>query len=551
MGEELRMIWVLAIGFSVACALGFFAQKLKLSPILGYLIAGYIIGPHSPGYIVDPHLSNQMANIGVTLLMFAVGLHLNWADLNAVKKIVVPGGLILSFLSILAGLFLTLCAKESLAAGLVIGIAVCVSSTVVMARVLSDQKLLRTSQGYIVMGWTIVEDLISVFGLVLLPSFVYLANHDAASSLYLTFSSMAMVMLKIAAFALLIYVLGEKVIVKILKVVARTQSHELFTLAILACVFLIAVGSSSLFGISLALGAFVAGKMIGDTDLNHHAAANALPMRDAFSVLFFISVGMLFDPAALGQNLFLFFGLLAILLILRPLFAFGILKMWKYPSFIGFTAAAAIAQIGEYSFILAQEGARLKILPDNSYDIIVACSFITIALNPLLFQFFHSYMNPKKQDKNSSVNLEVLKDIESANGQLRPKALVIGYGPVGRAVCKQVSSKNQVIVIDQNYEILAGKREKNIFRLFGDATKVEILEQAHVKEVEALYITIPDVNITESIIQLSLFLNKELKIYARVHFHSDVKKLKIFKIPVVCDEEMAAKQMQELAKEFK
>lgn len=546
MPEELKVIWILAIGLSVACAAGYLAQRLKLSPILGYLFAGYLIGPNSPGFIADQSISDQLANIGVTLLMFAVGLNFNWKDINAVKKIVVPGAITLSILSILAGIFLSVSLGETVTAGFVIGVAICVSSTVVIVRVLTDQQLLHSKQGYLVVGWTIVEDLVSVFGLILLPSLVYSSAEENFSPLMSISYSIMIVLLKVTLLGLIVYFVGERLIEKILKVIARTRSHELFTLAILSCVFLIALGSSYFFGISLALGAFIAGTVVGKTELSHQAAANALPMRDTFAVIFFLSVGMLFNPIAVQNNIPLFLGILAILLIFRPVMAFLILKIAKYPSYMGFTVAMAISQIGEYSFILAEEGNRLRILPDNAYDIIVACAFISIGLNPVLFQIFKSWTHPKRQESrvdNNDMPLGTLFEAENPQRSFLPRAMVVGYGPVGKAAAHYLSEKYQVLVIDQNIDEVSKSKERNIEKLFGDATQLQLLERANVENVGMVVITTPDIHITELIIEAVQHANPNAEIIARVHFKSDYEKIKFGNIPIVCDEEATAEKL--------
>lgn len=545
MPEDLKIIWILAIGLSVACGAGYLAQRLKLSPILGYLLAGYLIGPNSPGFIADQSISDQLANIGVTLLMFAVGLNFNWKDINAVKKIVVPGAVTLSLLSILAGIFLSVFLGETVTAGFVVGVAICVSSTVVIVRVLTDQHLLHSKQGHLVVGWTIIEDLVSVFGLILLPSLVYSSASNSSPFLSISYSVL-IVLLKISLLGLIVYFIGERLIEKILKIIARTRSHELFTLAILACVFLIAVGSSYFFGISLALGAFIAGTVVGKTELSHQAAANALPMRDAFAVIFFLSVGMLFNPIAVQNNLPLFLGILVILLVFRPFMAFFILKIAKYPSYVGFTVALAISQIGEYSFILAEEGSRLKILPDNAYDIIVACALISIALNPILFQIFKSQTHPKKHNipkDDSDISLSTLYQIESPKESFLPRAMVIGYGPVGRAATDYLSNKYQVLVIDQNIDTISNPKGKNIEMLFGDATQLQLLERANIENTQMVVITTPDIHTTALVIDAVQHANPNAEIIARVNFKADFEKIKYENIPVICDEEAAAEKM--------
>lgn len=545
MGGEVAIIWVFALGLGLACVLGYLAQRLKLSPIFGYLLAGYFIGPNFPGYTADKAISDQLASIGVTLLMFAVGLSFNWTELYAVKKVVVPGAALLSSLSIVAGICLGLWLENSFTTGFVLGVAICVSSTVVIVRVLVDQHVLRSKQGYLVMGWTIVEDLVSVFGLILLPSVVAASAAGATSFGTISYSIM-IVLVKIAVLGLVVYFIGERLVEIILKVIARTRSHELFTLAILSCVFLIALATSSVFGISLALGAFIAGTAVGKTELSHQAAANALPMRDTFSVIFFLSVGMLFNPAAILHNLPLFLGILVILLLARPLIAFLIVKIAQYPSYVALTVALAISQIGEYSFILAEEANRLKALPENVYDMIVACSFITIALNPILFQLFHSWLQPRKPEYRPDVvdkAWSILYEPESSESAFLPQAMVIGYGPVGKAAAHCLSEKFRVRVIDQNIDTVANHKEENIEMLFGDATQLQLLERANVGNVHLMVITTPDVQITDSIIEAAQHANPKVEIIGRVHFRSDFNRTRFGEITMVCDEEEAAKKM--------
>lgn len=544
MPEELRMIWLLAIALGLACIFGYLARLLKQSPILGYLLAGYLIGPNSPGFVIDISIAEQLASIGVTLLMFAIGLSFNWKDLIAVKKIALPGALILSSVSIAAGVLYSVYLGETLTAGLVIGLAICVSSTVVIVRVLSDQGVLQTRQGHIIIGWTIVEDLISVFGLLLLPAFVSSAISSANNQAISIFYPFLWVVVKIIILGLFVYYLGEKLIEKMLKLVARTRSHELFTLAVLACVFLIALGSSYIFGVSLALGAFIAGTIVGKTDMSHQAAANALPMRDTFAVLFFVSVGMLFNPMAVMDNLPLFFGILMILLIMRPLLAFFIVKIAKYPIPIAFTVALAIAQIGEYSFILAEEGSQLGILPNNAYDILVACAFITIGLNPVLFQLFRSLYKshlkrPFSNNSNSEeLSFELLDGSTHNNQSFLPRTVVVGYGPIGKKASQYLLKNGyHVLVIDQNIDTISSLKAKEMEKIFGDASQFHILEKAQIENTLLLVITIPDYVTTQSIIQTARNINPFIQIIARLHFQADLKNSLFADITHVCDEE--------------
>ncbi|MGK5593951.1 MAG: cation:proton antiporter [Parachlamydiaceae bacterium] len=545
MPDELSLIGILAIGLGLACLLGYICQRLKLPPILGYLLAGYFMGPNFPGYVADPYFSEQMANIGVTLLMFAVGLSFDWKELSSVKKVVIPGAFLVSIVSINAGIFLSIALKESFQAGLVIGLAICVSSTVVIVRVLADQNLLNTSQGHLVIGWTIVEDLISVLGLILLPTLVNTSLSGANPTMNII-SSFGIVAMKLMALGLIVYFVGEKLIDRILKTVARIRSHELFTLAILASAFLVAVGSSYLFGVSIAIGAFIAGTVVGKTSMSHQAAANALPMRDAFAVIFFLSVGMLFNPMVVGSNFPLFFGVLAILLLLRPFLSFVFLKFLKYPTSTAFTVALAISQIGEYSFILAEEGSKLQILPDNAYDILVACAFISVAINPFLFQLFKPLLNQTTntcpEEAHPAANLEGLST------SFLPRAVIIGFGPLGKIAAKSLQDLYDILIIDQNIDTIDTFKEKGMRALFGDATQLLILERAQLENVELVVITTPNALIAQHIIRIVQQINPHCQLIARTHFSKDAGQFG--NIPLVCDEETAAAKMEEFIQAY-
>lgn len=544
--EELRIIWLLAVGLGLACLFGYLAQKAKQSPIVGYLFAGFLIGPGSPGFVADGYMAEQLANIGVTLLMFTVGLNFNWKDLVAVRRIALPGALILSTISIAAGTIYSLYLGEPLVSSFVVGLAICVSSTVVIVRVLTDQGLLDTQKGHIVIGWTIVEDLISVFGLLLLPSFAQNGAPPEGANLNILYQIM-WVLLKIAALGFLVHLFGEKIIEKILKIVARTRSHELFTLAILASTFLIAIGSSYLFGVSLALGAFIAGTIVGKTDMSHQAAANALPMRDTFAVIFFLSVGMLFNPLVVMHNLSLFFGVLFILLFIRPFIAFFIMKLANYPLGTGLTVALAIAQIGEYSFIIAEEGSQLGILPDSAFDVLVASAFITIALSPLLFQVFRFFIKGLpgvfKKDINPSkeLSIEFLNEPKDDKSFFLPRAIVIGFGPIGQKVSKHLVDKGYyVVVIDQNIDTISSLKGKEVETVYGDATQFHILERALIDQTKLLVISIPNFSAAQSIIQLARKTNPYIQIITRLRFASDLTHNQWEGIPIICDEEVAS-----------
>lgn len=545
MGEELRVIWLLAIGLGFACLCGYIALKLKQSPIIGYLLAGFLIGPNTPGFFADSHVAEQLATIGVTLLMFIVGLNFDWKDLLQVKRLAVPGALILSSISVLSGVLYAHYLGESLLAGLVIGIAISVSSTVVIVRVLSDRGLFGTKQGHIVVGWTIVEDLISVFGLLLLPVLVStnIASSDSGTNVIF---EIFFVLVKITILGVIIHLFGQKFIEKILNIIARTRSHELFTMAILSTAFMIAIVSSYLFGVSLALGAFIAGVIVGKTDLTYQAAANALPMRDTFAAVFFLSVGMLFNPVTIMQNLPLFFGILVIILVLRPFIALLIVKIAKYPSSVATTVALAIAQIGEYSFILAEEGNVLGILPDNVYDIIVGGAFVTISLNPILFKLFRiTKVRPlRSSEVPEELSIHHLTESEHSNLSFLPRAIVVGFGPVGQAAANEILKRGyRITVVDQNIDAIASLKGGKVEAIFGDATQFYILEKAQIENARLLVIATPEFSVTQSIVQVAQSTNPTIKIIARSRYKANLAEKLLCNITIVCDEEATSERL--------
>lgn len=398
--HNLSIVLILTVGFALAAILGYLTYKIKLSSILGYLLAGYIIGPYSPGFVANLEIAEQLAEIGVILMMFGVGLHFKWKDLVSVKNIAIPGALGQTFLATLTGTVLIYNIGWPLETGIIFGLAIGVASTVVLVRMLSDNQLLETPEGHIAVGWLIVEDIITVAALILLPYLAFSSSREGSSLIHLAMS-ISFALFKFALLAALMFTLGQKFVSYTLSKAVLTRSNELFTLTILALTFVIAVGSSWLFGTSMALGAFIAGMLIGQTHLRKQVSIDTTPLRDVFVVLFFLSVGMLFNPYAIVEHFLLFLGVLAIILVVKPLAALGIVLFLKYPLKAAVIVAIALAQIGEFSFILAEEAMRYKIMPDEEYDVIVACSLISIAINPLLFKLITSKMgNSNLEDSN-------------------------------------------------------------------------------------------------------------------------------------------------------
>jgi len=381
--HDISLILLVTIGLAFALLFGAITNRLGLSPIVGYLFAGVMVGPYTPGFVGDPHIAGQLAELGVVLLMFGVGLHFHLDELIRVRKVAIPGAVG----QILAASFLTtgiaILFGLSTVAGVILGIAVSVASTVVLVRVLMDNGVLHTPQGHAVVGWLIVEDLFTVLVLVLLPA---LKNAFAAGDLRAVAVSLVLTLFKLAVLVFLVLVVGRRVVPWLMNAIARTRSRELFTLSVLVVALGIAAGSAFIFGVSMALGAFLAGMVVGQSDVSQQAASDALPMRDAFAVLFFISVGMLFDPAASLAQWPLILAVLAVILIGKPVAALAIVLALKQPLRVALTAAMALAQIGEFSFIVGDLARSLDLLPETGTSVLVTCSIISITLNPLLFR---------------------------------------------------------------------------------------------------------------------------------------------------------------------
>jgi monovalent cation:H+ antiporter-2, CPA2 family len=384
---NLKIVLILAMGFSLASLLGYFSYRLKLSPIIGYLVAGYIIGPYSPGFVADLKLAEQLAEIGVVLMMFGVGLHFEIENLWKNARLSVPGAIFQTLITCFLGTMLLYSMGWQLEAGIIFGFSVGVASTVVLVRILSDNKLLHTKEGRIAVGWIVVEDIITVFVLLLIPALATSMKGEQfpIANLALFFG---VTMIKFGALALFMYLVGEKIFSFILSKIKLTGSHELFTLTLLAITFVVAVGASELLGTSIVLGAFLAGMVMKKTDMHREVEANSLPLKDMFVVIFFLAIGMLFDPSTIVNHFPLFLCTLTLVLIVKPLIAFLITILLKYPMKTALTMAVALAQIGEFSFILSEEAMKFDLIPDEAFDVIVASSIISIILNPLLFNQF-------------------------------------------------------------------------------------------------------------------------------------------------------------------
>lgn len=513
MPHNIDLILTLTGGLTAALILGFLTQKLKLSPIVGYLLAGIIVGPFTPGFVANTGIATQFAEIGVILLMFGVGLHFHLKDLLAVRKIAIPGAAVQISAATGLGAVIMRMFGWSWTAGIVFGMAISVASTVVLTRVLADNRALHSPTGHIAIGWLIVEDLFTILALVLLPA-IFATGAEAGGNVWAT---LGIAMLKLGALVIFALVAGQKLIPLFLGYVARTGSRDLFTLAILTLALGIAVGSAKFFGASMALGAFLAGMVVGQSEFSERAASDALPMRDAFAVLFFVSVGMLFDPAALGDGWSVILATLGIVLIGKPLAALIVVLLFKKPLRSAISIAVALAQIGEFSFILAAVALSLGVLPAEATNALVVVSVISITLNPLLYRGIEPLMS--WLERKGFAKKPVLTSPEASMEiyDAAHRVVVVGYGPVGQTLSRILRDNDiQVIVVETNLTTVQELRAAGLLAVYGDATNREILHSAGIENAQSLIITarMP----SQPVVQAARDLNPKIRIATRATY---------------------------------
>lgn len=535
MDHNLTIVLILTVGFALACLLGYITQRLKLPSILGYLLAGFVIGPYSPGFVADASIAEQLAEIGVILMLFGVGMHFKLQDLIDVKNIAIPGATGQTLAATIAATAIIYFSGWSIEAGLIVGLCVGVASTVVLVRVLNDNRLLNTKEGHIAIGWLVVEDIFTVIILILLPTIAAFSQGGNLSMLDIG-TTIAFTIGKFVVLALFMFTWGHRIVDFVLTNVARLRSQELFTLAVLSLIFVIATSSAVIFGTSIALGAFIAGMVIGKTSLRHQAAANSLPLKDIFAIIFFLSVGMLFNPMAIATHFGIFSGIIAVILILKPLSAYLITIGLGYPLKIALTVAISLSQIGEFSFILAEEAMKLNLLPEDGFDILVACALVSISINPLLFQILprlESLLTKLRlAPSRASKNVSRKKDKAKA----KAKVLIIGFGPIGRHIAFLTEEHGYTpFIIENNIDTVSSLEEKYEI-IFGDAAEVDILREAHIQEVCYLIITIPDSEKTFQIVHAAKQVSPHLEIIARVQYISEKSEMDDMRVHSICTE---------------
>jgi CPA2 family monovalent cation:H+ antiporter-2 len=528
MPHSVTLISTIAAGLGLALVFGFIAARTKLPPLVGYLIAGIIIGPATPGFVADVELSAQLAEIGVMLLMFGVGLHFSLQDLLAVRHIALPGAVFQIVVATLMGMAATALWGWSLAAGVVFGLALSVASTVVLLKALETRGVLETVNGRIAIGWLVVEDLAMVLVLVLLPAFSLsvsgaegVDHGQAGRSLLTTF---ALTVGQIGVFIALMLIVGRRVFPWLLWQIARTGSRELFALCVVAAALGIAYGSAQLFGVSFALGAFFAGMVMRESPLSYRAAEESLPLRDAFSVLFFVSVGMLFDPQVLLREPLHVFVVLAIIILGKSLAAFFLVLLFRYPLNTALTVSASLAQIGEFSFILAGLGVQLGLMPPEGQSLILAGSIISIALNPLVFYAIEPAQAWIRSRSKLAQALERPDDplavlpMTVELTRLTGQVVLIGYGRVGRRIGEALTAHGiSFVVAEENREIVEKLRESGIPAVSGDASDPNVLIQAHIHRARMLVIAIPDTLDVRRMIEVARTVNPRIETLVRTH----------------------------------
>jgi K+:H+ antiporter len=522
--QEIGLILTLAGSLGAALLFGYLTHRLGLSPIVGYLLAGVAIGPNTPGFIANAELAEQLAEVGVILLMFGVGLQFHVEELLAVRRVAVPGAAAGISFATLLGAAAAWAIGWGWTSALVFGLTLSVASTVVLVRVLSDTKQLHTSTGHIAVGWLVVEDLFTVIMLVLLPTMV-----GGTISVAGVLGNVALTLAKVSLLVAFAVIVGMRTIPKLLDMVAATRSRELFTLTVLVLALGIAVGSTVVFGVSMALGAFIAGMAVGRSDYSLRAATDALPMRDAFAVLFFVSIGMLLDPLELLSAPWLALAALAVVVVAKPLVAALVLTLMRYPVHTVLTVPASLAQIGEFSFILAALARDLRVMPEIGVNVVVAVSIGSIVINPLAAKA----IRPAEQWLTrwrifrKAAGADTLGERGKASSlQPEDRAVVVGYGPTGRTVARLLRESGiQPTVIELNMDTVRALRQEGASAVYGDARDQNTLVAAGVRHAATLIISGADIGAPETI-RAARELNPSQHIFARGAYLRDVPKLR-------------------------
>lgn len=534
MGHGLTLITTIAAGFGLALIFGFIAERCKLPALVGYLFAGILIGPATPGFVADVSIASQLSEIGVMLLMFGVGLHFSINDLLSVKKIALPGAVIQMTISTVLGMWLANWWGWTLGEGLIFGLALSCASTVVLLKALESRGILASMNGKIAVGWLVVEDLITVLVLVLMPPLASIlggvTTESGSTPLWQTIS---FTLLQVTGFIVLMLVVGKRMLPWILWQVAKTGSRELFTLSVISAAIGIAYGAALIFSVSFALGAFFAGMVMRESEFSHRAAEESLPLRDAFAVLFFVSVGMLFEPTILLTKPLNVLAVVAIIVFGKSIVAMVITLAFRYPLNTALTVAASLAQIGEFSFILAGLGVSLGMLPVEGMSLILAGALISIAFNPLVFSVIKPLktcvLGISETARHYEKRIDQFSELpmNTERKYLKGQVVLVGYGRVGKKIATALREKNVAFVVaDENRELVEALRKTGIQAVFGDASEPAVLIQAHIANASMLVIATPDSINIRKMVETAKTLQPEIQIVIRTRNESESNLLK-------------------------
>ena len=532
MPHSVSLISTIAAGLGLALIFGFIAARLKLPSLVGYLLAGVVIGPFTPGFVADAAIASQLAEIGVMLLMFGVGLHFSLDDLLAVRKIAVPGAVVQMTVATALGMGLAHWWGWNLGGALVFGLSLSVASTVVLLRALETRGVLDTANGRIAVGWLVVEDLAMVLVLVLLPPLAEWLSGRGEADVDSLWKTLGLTLLQVGGFVALMLVVGRRFFPWVLWQVQRTGSRELFTLCVVSAAVGIAFGATALFGVSFALGAFFAGMVMRESEFSHRAAEESLPLRDAFAVLFFVSVGMLFDPWVIVERPLQVLAVVAIIVVGKSLAAAALVLAFRYPLNTALTVSASLAQIGEFSFILVAMGASLGLLPPEGQSLVLAGALISIALNQLVFKAVEPLQQwilaksplARKLEARDDPTAELPASTEEK--YLSRQVVLVGYGRVGRRIAEALTaSQLPYVVVEQNREVVERLRSEGLMAVSGDAAEPVVLVQAHIANARMLVIATPDTLNVRQMVNTARTLNPEIEIVVRTHSEAEAKLL--------------------------
>jgi CPA2 family monovalent cation:H+ antiporter-2 len=521
------LISTIVVALVLAFIFGVLAQRLRFSPLVGYLLAGILISPFTPGYVADQGIANELAEIGVILLLFGVGLHFSLEDLLSVGRIAIPGAIAQIAVATALGMGLAWWLGWSMSAGVVFGLALSVASTVVLLRAMQERRLLETERGRIAVGWLIVEDIAMVLTLVLLPALAPVLKAGATLSLLALALPIAITLGKVAAFVAIMLIVGRRVIPWILHYVAHTGSRELFRLSVLAIALGVAFGAAMLFDVSFALGAFFAGMMLSESELSQRAASETLPLRDAFAVLFFVSVGMLVDPTIVLREPIPLLATVLIIVVGKSLAAFVIVRLFGHPTSTALTIAASLAQIGEFSFILAGLGIELTLLPERGRDLILAGAILSILLNPLFFAALDHWL--AKAEAKSAVDAagagETMAREPVRQTRLTDHVVLVGHGRVGSFISAALPPQTALLVIEDDADRVATLQGEGREAIAGNAADPEVISAANLMAARCLLVAIPDAFEGGQVVAQARELNRALPIIARAHSEVEIEHL--------------------------